>query len=502
VAGNKNIVANDTGVVELLNHPYQQAFLRARRARHRNGQRMFRMFGLFSGRRGGKTRIGAVSTVEEATVSNTKHWACAPTYGDLHDFVLPAVLSIVPRGWIADWSAAHHQLTLTNKSTIAFRSLDDPEKGRGPGLHSIWIDEGRKCQEMAWKVLRPTLSDYGGVAWVTTSPNGWDWCYKRFYVPALQGVPGRWATKYRTIDNPFITASEIREAEIEYGGADSLFFQQEYLGDFVTFTGAVYGQLLTNQILETDDQVRAVLPEWPRIDPSRPAFSCLDPGADHPFAGVLVVITENGLVCVNEYLERNKTYAEHAEGIKRMEHPFVVERRGYDRSQKQAALELANYGLYVIPAENNVVAGIQRVSSWLRAKQLWFVKRRVPKLVEQLQNYRWDENFGKDGEAKRERVIKVDDDLPDCLRYGCMLYPELPKAVALAGQRAASSVPLEARWAWERLRRIEQGEGDTGLDWTALSVSNEFGDDDPMTLLHAGMEDGEWRGNPMGDFYA
>jgi hypothetical protein len=31
------------------------------------------------------------------------------------------------------------------------------------------------------------------------------------------------------------------------------------------------------------------------IDASRPAFSALDPGADHPFGGVLIIVTEAGL---------------------------------------------------------------------------------------------------------------------------------------------------------------------------------------------------------------
>jgi hypothetical protein len=499
MANLRNLPANDTGHVELLDHPYQQAFLAARRARLADGSRAFRRFGLFSGRRGGKTRVGGISAVEEATIPNTHGWACAPTYPELHDYVIPAVLGLIPRGWIHDWSAAHHELTLTNKSKISFRSLDDPERGRGPGLHWLWMDEGRKTQEMAWKVLRPTLSDHQGVAWVTTSPNGFDWCYHKFYVPALNGRPGFWATKYRTIDNPKISAEEVREAELDL---DPLFFQQEYLGDFVCFTGSVYGQCFSaDLILDTDDEIRQLLPEWPRLDPGRMAFSSLDPGADHPFAGVLIVVTERGLVVVNEYLERNLTYAEHADGIRRMEAPFTIERRGYDRSQRQAALELANHGLFVIPAENNVVAGIQRVSSWMRNKQLYFIKRRVPRMIESLQNYRWDENWGKDGVAKRERVMKIKDDLPDALRYACMLYPELPKKAEASLVRLAHQVPEGLRWAWERLKRIENGEQDSGLDWSSFNATEEFGADD-INLAHVGLESGDWKGNPMGDFYA
>lgn len=478
--------------------------MRARRARLPDKTREFQRFALIAGRRGGKTRIGSVATVEEATVPNTRHWACAPSYPELNDYVMPAVLGIVPQGWIDDWIAGTYTLKLKNKTQIQFRSLDDPERARGPGLHSLWIDEGRKIQELAWDTARPALTEYRGACWVTTSPNGKDWVYRRFYEPAKNGRPGFWAVRYKTIHNPAIPREEVEAARAEM---DPLWFAQEYEGDFVTFTGAVYGRLLESQILKTDEDIKKILPEWPRIDPSRHAFSSLDPGTDHPFAGVLFLVTEFGLVVFREYLERNKPISEHVANLQRMEAPFQIERRGIDRSQKQFGIELAQHGFHAIPAENDVIAGIQRVTSWLHSKQLWFVERFCPKTVEQMRNYRWDENWGKDGVAKRERVIKRDDDLPDAIRYGCMLYPELPRIITLIEGRDPRSVPEEARWAWERLKRIEDGEKSSGLDWGALNASAMFGEDedDPfnraMEDLAISVQFGE-EAHPIGDFYS
>ena len=52
-------------------------------------------------------------------------WVCAPTYPDLHDFVMPAVFQCLPEHWIEDWSAQYFTLRLINGATCAFRSLDD-----------------------------------------------------------------------------------------------------------------------------------------------------------------------------------------------------------------------------------------------------------------------------------------------------------------------------------------------------------------------------------------
>jgi hypothetical protein len=496
--------ANEGYDVRLGFNPYQARFLTARRKRLPDGRRAFRRFGLFAGRRGGKTRIGAIAAVEEAAEHpyvpgepEMVGWCCAPTYPELHDYVLPAVLMALPRPWIADWSAERHEAVLINGFKLRFRSLEDPERARGSGLTFLWIDEARKVAELAWKTARPALADRLGAAYLTTSPNGQDWCYRSFYDPALHQRPGYWACKYKSRDNPLPSIqAEYEAAKVEYAD-DPLWFQQEWEGDFVTFAGAVYGGLVPPQVLTTDAQIRTVIPEWPRIDRSRQAIVGLDPGADHPFAGVLVLITEAGLVVLGEYCERNRPIAEHVLGLKALEGSVPIDRRAIDRSQKQIAIELMQHGMVVHAAENAVVAGIHRVASWLRARQLWFVKSLCPRLIEQLQNYQWDENFGKDGEAKRERVKKVKDDLPDALRYAVMLWPEMPRTDVAIPTGRSTPVPAEAQWAHDRLARLEADEGDpTGVSWAQF-------------LGTAGEHDGPWEegfapvdaDHPLGDFY-
>jgi hypothetical protein len=470
----KEVRGNVDAAVSLLYNRHQQAFLRALRTQTAGGRHGFHRLALFAGRRGGKTKIGAVgvsdrmSTLPSSRSAPSLGWVCAPTYPDLHDFVIPEVLRMIPQQWIGDWSEQHYTLELKNYAQCMFRSLDDPDKARGPGLDWAWIDETRKVQELAWMTMLPALTDKRGQAWFTTSPNGRDWSYKTFWLPALQGVPGYWAVKYKTSDNPAIDPDEIADAK---RAMDPLFFRQEFEADFVTFTGAIYGALLNNQILRTDDDIRALIPEWPLIDPSRVAYEGIDPGGDHPFAAVLCVMTAKGLVAIGEYASKFKPINEHVNSIRQMRgkfdpaRPFQPTTSACDKSQRQFMIEMAqpHYGIYTVPAPNQVEDGIRRVQAWLAQRQLWFLlpeaepSRGVPMLVEQMENYRWAENTAPDGQSRKEKVIKRDDDLPDALRYLLMAGPMLEERDLSPsnGLRDISAMPDLVRHEIETLRRME-----------------------------------------------
>lgn len=364
---------------ELLYNPFQVQFLEALMSRLPDGHPQFDRLALFAGRRGGKSKIGGIGVVKLAMEKPNQYgWVCAPTYDDLYDFVQPAVFSVIPEAWVKDWVASHKELILVNDTRIAFRSLDDPEKARGPGLDFLWIDEARKIQETAWMTALPALTSNKGIAIVTTSPNGFDWTWSNFWETAEQGEPGFWACKYKTRDNPAMDAREIERARRTM---DPLFFQQEFEADFITFTGSIYGGALEQQVLRTPEQIKRILPEYPTVDLTRKAIIGLDPGADHPFAGVVLVEVPDGLVVISEYSARQRSIREHIDGVlqgisrKTDGQGLTVDRWVMDRTQPQAFLEFNQWGIYPDAAEQaDVGAGIRRVQSWLTARKLWFIE--------------------------------------------------------------------------------------------------------------------------------
>jgi len=471
MAAGRIATANSSGSVELLYNRHQDLFLQALEQKTPNGKQFaFNVLSLFSGRQGGKTRIGALGSVKKMRNPGWWMWICGPTYPDLTDFIIPTVFAHLPESWIEDWLESRLELVLKNKTRVQFRSLDDPDKARGPGLNFAWLDEAAKIQKLAWHTMLPALSSKNGQAIFTTTPKGYDWCYDELWVPAaVEPQPGYWACKYHTKDNPIYHSKEMRaRLEADRARMDPVFFQQEYEAEFVSFTGAVYGPLLAQKlILRTDDEIRQVIPEWPNIDPSREVIGGLDPGADHPFAGVLLVITDKGLVQIGEYLERNRPVQDHHNGlVSEMcgkvvpgRRPLVPAKWAIDKSQKQWAMELQLLGMPCVPANNDVIAGINRVKAWMRLGQIYFIEKLCPKTIKQLQGYAWAENV-KDGETKgKELVIKKADDLPDALRYTLQLYQE-PSRIELTDymvKRAAAIAKMDplVQWALERNRRCE-----------------------------------------------
>ncbi len=475
----------------LQDNPYQQAFLQALSQRLANDRRAYSRLSLFSGRQGGKSLIGALGVVEQALArSHQAWWACAPSYPELHDYVIPAVSRFLPPNLLAKpFSAQHYEWHLRNGSIIQARSLDDINRGRGPTLDGLWIDEARKVAHAAFKTLIPALNVKKGVAVITTTPNGFDWCYQSFWRPALDGIKGYWACKYRSLDNPAIDAEEVEASRREM---DPLFFQQEWEAEFVSFTGAIYGQSLVPQLLETDDAIRRLLPEWPQIDPNRATLIGLDPGSDHPFAAVLLVATPCGLVVIGEYEARNESTLGHARALRQLlardnpSQPFNPVTWAFDKSQKQSAIELAQHGILVTAAPNEVMAGIQRVKSWILGERLWFVKARCPKLLAAMFSYRYAENTDRHGAARREQVVKINDDLPDALRYALMTWPELPFPEAPSSLRDLRGFRPEHQWALDRMQQADH--------------PDLFPDESSETLDTPGMMR-DTLADPLGDFW-
>lgn len=483
----------------LLYSAYQQEFLKARRMRWArccsvigytgsdglfrcpkcgtqdiDAKRIFRRLGCFAGRRGGKSIVGAHGAREEVLVPNSVGWVCGPTYEVLHDATMPTFLKLIPKEWVANWDQEHLQLTLINNAQVMFRSLHDPDRAHsGVGLHWAWLDEAAFIQETAWDFLRPSLTDFGGVAFFTSSVDGYDWTYERVEKPALiDKKPGFWAAKWRTIDNPYIAvyrADEVEEARLSM---PPQFFRQEYEGERENFTGSVYAEYIDGAWLADDGAIQDFIPEWPRIDASRRVLVGLDSGADHPFGAAQLVVTEKGIVVINDYLERQRSFSAHLLGITTTMKPPTDTMWAANKNEAQLRLEFAAHGVLVAPAENDQMAGIQRVMSWLYTKQLK-IAYTAPRTFEQMKQLRYNpKNTLPDKQkAEKEKVFKLRDELPDAIRYALMTWPSLPKVLQVLLGRDLSAFDEKTRWEIEKMKKFH---GTDTEDRELTPVHDEF----------------------------
>jgi hypothetical protein len=481
----KYVAANPVPLVKLLHNPYQIAALNALAARHcprcahqwqvqygyaetkqcprcvTIGERDYTRIALVAGRQGGKTRLGTLAVILELSMPESYWWVTAPTYRDLTDFVEPAFFAQIPQRWVdeGDWSASDRILTLPNKSVVAFRSLENPQSMRGPTLDGVLTDEACQVAEMVYPVGNATLAIKRGVWLFTTTPKGRDWVHKQLMLPAERGTPGFWLAKYMSVEAPLFSDAAGKEYLAQQRNQMSPeMYRQEYEATIETFQGAIYGKLLPPCVAE-DDQVREWIPEWPRLDPARQALVGLDPGSDHPFAGTVIVPTPHGLVVVGEYLQRERPTKEHAASLKQLVHPLGT-RWVCDRSQAQMMIELAQHGIIAAATESgpgSVIAGIERVKTWMLSGQFRIAKSRCPNTIDQLQSYRWADTDHNDGSTGKQEPYKKDDDLCDSLRYDVMAWPHLPVPVAAITTRDLSQMPDKMRQDIERMeRRIAQ----------------------------------------------
>lgn len=476
----------------LLFNPYQQEFLKARRMRYagcckkigfcgsdglfrcpscghqfapREAPRVYQRFGLFAGRRGGKSVVGAWGAREECMVPNSIGWISGPTEKILHDATMPAFLKLIPRDWCLNFDAEHNELMLVNGALIMFRSLHDPDRAHcGVGVDWAWFDEAAFIDEMAWDYFRPALTDFGGAAFFTSSVDGYDWTYKRVEKPALiEKKPGFWACKWRTIDNPYIATYRAAEIEEARSSMPPQLFRQEYEGERENFTGSVYGEWIDKARLDDDDAIREYIPEWPLIDTSRRTIIGLDSGADHPFGAVKLVVTDRGIVAVREYLERQRAFSLHLNGINQTLQPREQVLWAANRNEAQLRLEFNAHNILVAPAENDHQSGIQRVLSWLYTGQLK-IAYTCPRTFDQMKEYRYAKNEMSDGQKLKEKVFKVADELPDCIRYALMTWPSLPTPLSpLVGRDMRG---LDGRTQWELSKLKELSSKDTSRDLT------------------------------------
>ncbi len=498
----------------LLYNPYQQEFLKARRMRYSPcckkigfcgsdglfrcpscgnecthlAPRVYRRLGCFAGRRGGKSVVGAHGAREEMLIPKSLGWVCGPSYEKLHDATMPTLLELIPEAWCKHWDAEHLTLTLVNDAKVAFRSLDDPDRAHsGVGLHWAWLDEAAFIAEDAWDYLQPSLADYGGVAFFTSSVDGYDWTYDRIEKPALiSQKPGYWAAKWRTIDNPFMATYRATEIEDARASMPPQMFRQEYEGARENFTGAVYGEWIDEAWLGTPEEVEKWIPEWPAISAHRRVLVGLDSGSDHPFGATAVVVTEKGLVVVRDYLERRRAYATHIADIK-LQFATVLGNEPLwtaNRNEGQLRSEFDAHGLHVAMAENDQAAGIQRVLSWLYSKQLK-IAYTCPRTFEQMKKLRYADNLMVDGQKRdKEKVYKKEDELPDCVRYAAMTWPSLPKGTEPVLGRDVSKLDARTRWELEKIKTFELGEDVRDLKPTEKDypTGNFWGNDDEMVV--------------------
>lgn len=193
-----------------------------------------------SGRRWGKTRLGAALCIMTAGKGGRAWWV-APTYkvSEVGWRLIHRMARQVPGAVIRQ---GDRMVTFPNGGEIQVRSADNPDSLRGEGLDFVVMDECAFIQEDAWlEALRPALSDRKGRAMFISTPKGRNWFW-RLWQKCLDDQDHEWrGWQLPTADNPYIDPVEIEAAR---RGLPERIFAQEYLAEFLDDAGGVFRRVM------------------------------------------------------------------------------------------------------------------------------------------------------------------------------------------------------------------------------------------------------------------
>lgn len=189
------------------------------------------------GRRFGKTKYGVRLLIEPALDGHPVAWF-APTNKMMTEVWRETIKRC--RGVIASKNTSERRIELITGGVIEFWSLENYDSIRGRKYKRAIIDEAamvKKLGEVWQAVIRPTLTDLKGDAYMLSTPKGrnffWE-CFVRGEDPLL---PEWKSWTMPTKSNPYIDPSEVDAAKSELPERT---YQQEYEAVFLEDAGGVF----------------------------------------------------------------------------------------------------------------------------------------------------------------------------------------------------------------------------------------------------------------------
>jgi predicted phage terminase large subunit-like protein len=247
---------------------------------HRENQRLTRMRHLAAGRRGGKTMSAAwdigyysqnpqmfwLEAHGKTSDDPLWIWVVAKSYKLVRIALLEYLKVLRECGLKKNrdffWNKSEGVIEFPDGTMVEFRTADDPDNLRGPGIDILWLEEAAMlASDEPWNIIRPALSDKIGLLITTTTPKGKNWLWEEFW-KKLADDPNQCRIEYMSIDNPYFAREEWEYAKLTY---HPLMFKQEYMGEFEAMAGvALSGEWLHYYVLGKeaplldDDDIRLI----------------------------------------------------------------------------------------------------------------------------------------------------------------------------------------------------------------------------------------------------
>lgn len=325
-----------------------------------------------------------------------------------------------------DWNAQKKILKLP-RGYIDFGSAQKPENLEGFNYKRAVLNEAGHIlkKDSLWhNTIMPMIKAEDNQTRIIGTPKGQNLFYE-LYLRGLGDKNREYSSyHYSVYDSPYWTKEQIEEVKKK---TPELIWKQEYMASFEAFAGMIYPDFKEEVHCKTtpDRQLTDIF------------FVVLDPGWEHPTACILAKEDRDGNVFVMDEFRESHLHVKDISnyissmlirnGLKEENiEIFLIDpaSKGTQQTSGQSILfQLQEEGWGFVVADNNVMAGISRVTRMIRENKLFIDKVKCPKLFEEIKGYHWKE-YSDGGYGMNPAPYKIGDDLVDCLRYLCQSRPD------------------------------------------------------------------------------
>lgn len=323
----------------------------------------------------------------------------------------------------------NHQSGLLRICNTSWKVIGAKDEGsekflRGATIGYAVCDELVLMPKSFFQMLLTRLSPPGARLYGSTNPDSPMHWLKEEYLDkeVLRANKTLWSMSVTMDDNPNLGQQYIETQKSLYKG---MFYLRFIEGLWVMAEGSIYRDAWDDCLLYDDDDAHPGLyNQGGHVD----RWVSIDCGVDHPQVYLEFYDDGDTVWIRKEYFwdsqkeMRQKTDGQYADDL--------VEFMGRNNAcQVIVPPECASFeaelklrGLWVTEADNEVLEGIQTVSSMFAKRKIRIHKKNCPNLIRSIPIYVWDTKAALRG---LEQPLKVKDDAPDCLRYG--VHNKIPR---------------------------------------------------------------------------
>jgi phage terminase large subunit-like protein len=154
---------------------------------------------------------------------------------------------------ITDKSEQERRLSIVGGGSLEMWSLENKDASRGRHYGRVIINEAAKVPHLqySWEyVIRLTLMDLQGDAFIYSTPRGYDY-FQQLFQKGRDALNKLWRSWQKTSwENPYIAREELEEAK---NTLPEITYRQEIMAEFITSDGMVFRRVHDAAILQPLD---------------------------------------------------------------------------------------------------------------------------------------------------------------------------------------------------------------------------------------------------------